>query len=322
MQNRGAKLVFGGAMFMVSPNSPEQVDQVLKTLEEAGIDTIDTAQTYGKSEELLGQANAASRFVIDTKHCGGMIPGESTKDKVVARGLDSLKRLRTETVDVFYIHVPDYDTPLEDTLAGINELYQAGKFKRFGLSNFSVAEVEEVIKIAKQHNYVLPSVYQSNYSAVARRQETEVFPTLHKYGIAFYSYSPLAGGFLTKTADQILHGTEGRWDPETVLGKLHRALYQKPALLKALSLWDDISNKHGIPKAELGYRWVVYNSGLSGERGDAVILGASNIDQLQETLKGLRNGPLSEEVVKEIDAVWQISKNEVHLDNFEGFLKN
>ncbi|RQM07799.1 hypothetical protein DH86_00000671, partial [Scytalidium sp. 3C] len=107
-----------------------------------------------------------------------------------------------ERVDVFYIHVPDRRTPLEETLAGINELYKAGKFKRFGLSNYLANDIEDVMRISKQHNYVLPTVYQSNYSAVARRQEAEIFPILDKYKIAFYAYSPLAGGFLTKTVDQ------------------------------------------------------------------------------------------------------------------------
>lgn len=219
---------------------------------------------------------------------------------------------------MFYIHVPDRRTPLEETLAGINELYKAGKFKRFGLSNYLANDIEDVMRISKQHNYVLPTVYQSNYSAVARRQEAEIFPILDKYKIAFYAYSPLAGGFLTKTVDQVLNSTTGRWDPNTFLGKTHRKLYQKTALLSALKLWEEISDKYGISKSELGYRWIVYNSHLSAKRGDAVVIGASSITQLQQTMKGLSKGPLSEEVAKAIDQVWEISKSQVHLDNIEG----
>ena len=89
---------------------------------------------------------------------------------------------------------PDHKTPIEETLEAINEVHKQGHFKRFGLSNYQAEDVERIYKHCKEHNYVLPTVYQGNYSPVARKQEQLLFPTLRKYNIAFYAYSPLAGG--------------------------------------------------------------------------------------------------------------------------------
>lgn len=99
----------------------------------------------------------------------------------------------------------------------VQQLYQLGCFKRFGLSNFLAQDVQKAYDYAKERGYVLPTVYQGNYSPVARLQETLLFPTLRKLGIAFYAYSPLAGGFLTKTAEDIKQG-KGRFNDNFIGG--------------------------------------------------------------------------------------------------------
>lgn len=177
-----------------------------------------------------------------------------------------------------------------------------------------------MIRIAKQNNYILPSVYQGNYSAVARLTETELFPTLRKHNIAFYAYSPIAGGFLTKTPAQLIEGGQGRWDPSNFLGQLYNTLYKKPGMLKALEMWGEIAKEIGVTKAELAYRWVAYNSQLKGELGDAMIIGARTIDQLKETLVGLGNGPLSAEVAERIEEIWRIVEHESPLDNYNNYI--
>lgn len=205
--------------------------------------------------------------------------------------------------------------PLEETLEGIDELYKQGRFRRFGLSNFLPNEVEDVIRVAQEKGYVLPTVYQGNYSAVARKVEEELFPVLRKYNMSFYAYSPIAGGFLTKTREQVLEGGK-RFNPDTPMGRIYATLYRKPAFLDALDKWGEISSEFGISKAELAYRWVAYNSVLREENGDAIIIGASTLDQLNETIKGLRNGALPEAAVRQIASVWDLIKNDAGLDNF------
>ena len=196
----------------------------------------------------------------------------------------------------------------------MNDVYKTGVFKRFGLSNYSANDTQKVYDICKKNGYVLPTVYQGNYSPVARRQETELFPTLRKLGIAFYAYSPLAGGFLTKTPQQVQDGA-GRFDLET-FGGLYRALYMKPSYLEALAKWEAIAKEEGVARAELAYRWVRYNSPLKKEHGDAIIIGASTVEQLEQTLVGIEKGPLSKKAVEAIDQVWEEVKHEAPLDNF------
>ncbi|KAH8902860.1 Aldo/keto reductase [Coniochaeta sp. PMI_546] len=314
MSANGIKIVFGGAAFM--SGSVDDVTDWLKTLEEAGITTIDTAQIYGASEELLGKAGAASRFSIDTKHPSGFSPQPSTKDVVVNSCKESLQKLKTNAVDVYYLHAPDRRLPWKDTLSGLNELYKQGAFKRLGLSNFLGHEVEEIIRVAKENNFVLPSVYQGNYSAVARRVEEEILPILRKHNIAFYAYSPIAGGFLSKSK-AALTDPEGRFGKDNPLAKVYNGMYNRPSFVAALDVWEQIAKDEGVSRAELAYRWVVYHSKLQGDLGDAVIIGARNQQQLKETLEALKNGPLSDGAVKRISEIWESVKAEAVLDNFE-----
>lgn len=194
-------------------------------------------------------------------------------------------------------------------------MHKSGFFKRFGLSNYKAEDVEKVYSHCKEKGYVLPSVYQGNYSAVARKQETVLFPTLRKLGMSFYAYSPLAGGFLTKTKEQIQEGA-GRFNKDTPIGSMYAGMYAKPAYLEALAKWDAIAKDEGCSKADLAYRWMRYNSPLKKEQGDAIIVGASRLEQLKETLDSINGGPLSDKAVKAIDDVWKTIEHEAPLDNY------
>ena len=90
-------------------------------------------------------------------------------------------------------------------------------------------------------------------------------------------------------------------------------------MLKALETWDEIAIELGIPKAELAYRWVAFNSRIDGNLGDSIIIGATSIEQLKGTLAGLKNGPLSEDVVGKIDELWKTIEHESPLDNFNSY---
>ncbi|KAM0263748.1 hypothetical protein ACHAQJ_001063 [Trichoderma viride] len=315
------RLVFGTANINIGSSfaTKEQAAELLAVVEKEGIKQLDTAQLYGISEQILGEIKASSKFIIDTKHIGGWLPGNSSRAKVVERGLESLQKLGVDKVNIFYIHAPDLEEPLEGTLAGIDDLYRQGKFEKFGLSNFSVEEVRSVLKIVKEKGYVAPTVFQGNYNPVARKTETELFPLLRENGIAFYAYSAIAGGFLTKSTEQLKQATggEGRWSKETAVGQMYHILYNKPKFLEALHIWNEVSISTGIPRAELAYRWVAYHSILKEHLGDGIVLGASRITQLQQTVEGLNNGPLPDSVVETIEEIWQLVKDESPMDNFD-----
>jgi aryl-alcohol dehydrogenase-like predicted oxidoreductase len=277
------------------------------------VDTIDVARVYKDAEQVVGNSDAKERFTIDTKLSGGFGAG-SSKAQTIEDGEKSKALLKTN-VDILYLHAPDKDVPIEETLEGVNEIYQSGFFKRFGLSNFTAENVQKVHDVAKSKGYVLPTVYQGNYNAFARKQEDLLFPTLRKLNISFYAYSPIAGGFLVKTREQIENGT-GRWDKSSFAGQLYHSLYSKSTLLDGLDEWHAIAAEEGISPAALAYRWVGYNSPLKPENGDALIFGASKVEQLEDTLQSLQKGPLSEKAVKRIDELWAKIANEAPLDNY------
>ncbi|KAK3686807.1 hypothetical protein LTR37_019440 [Vermiconidia calcicola] len=309
----GITPIFGGAGINPGRGMEGELPKVFQTLEKGGCNHIDTAALYGESEKLLGEAKAGDKFILDTKTKGGFGGnGHANKDNIIEEGNNSKKMLGSN-VDIFYVHAPDPDTPIENTLEGVNEIYKTGFFKRFGLSNYKAEDVEKVYNHCKEKGYPLPQVYQGNYGPVARKQEDLLFPTLRKLNMSFYAYSPLAGGFLTKTKQDILDG-KGRFGD--AVGGLYRKLYNKPAYLECLSQWESIAKDEGMPAAELAYRWVTFNSPLKRENGDAIIFGASSFKQLDETLKYVTAGPLSENAVKRIDEVWKTIEHEAPLDNY------
>jgi aflatoxin B1 aldehyde reductase len=182
--SKGIETIFGGAGFQREGlfAVPSTVPKVYAALEDAGVCKIDTAHTYGASEEILGQTGGSTRFEIDTKAPGGNIPGSLTKQGVQGFAHRSKHHLGVEQVDVYYLHSPDV-VPIEETLAGVNELYKEGWFRRFGLSNFFAEDVQKICEICQREGYPLPSVYQGDYSAIARKQEEVLLPTLRKLGI-------------------------------------------------------------------------------------------------------------------------------------------
>lgn len=286
------------------PKGIDTLHELLKVLEEKDIRSIDTGRIYGQSEELLGKVHSSERFKIDTKHPGGFYPKPSTKESIIVTGELSLRLLQTNKVDVYYMHAPERRSSIEDVLAGVNALYEAGKFNRFGLSNYLASEVDEVVRICREKGYVVPTVYQGAYSAVARHAEKLLLPTLRKHNMSFYAFSPIAGGFLTKDVETILRG-EGRWDPSTTIGALLHALYSKPQMLEGLTQWNQLAVDTGIPKGELAYRWVAHNSALKGELGDGMVVGTRDPGQLTQTVEWIGNGPLSPEIVARIERVWK-----------------
>ncbi len=102
---------------------------------------------------------------------------------------------------------------------------------------------------------------------------------------------------MTKTKQDVLDG-KGRFDRNDALGEMYASMYAKPAYLEALAQWESIAKDEGVSRAELAYRWVTYNSPLNKEHGDAIIIGARNVEQLEETLKSVNNGSLSDKAVK------------------------
>jgi aflatoxin B1 aldehyde reductase len=179
-------------------------------------------------------------------------------------------------------------------------------------------QVLEHYNYAKSQGFVLPTVYQASYSPAVRGVETALFPTLRELGISIQAYSPLAAGFLSKTAKQIEngHGTE-RWDPNSPYGMVNRSLYYKPSYMKMLTEYEKLSEESGVSKIGLAYRWVRYHSALKGELGDAMIVGANSAIQFREAVEDIEKGPLDQWVAERIDGMWQLVKDDAPVNNLK-----
>ncbi|RAH48960.1 Aldo/keto reductase [Aspergillus brunneoviolaceus CBS 621.78] len=278
----------------------------------------DTAPIYDRSEELLGQAHAADRFALATKFPGGFLPDPATKEVLLAAAEESLRKLQTDQMDIYYLHAPDRRAPLAPLLEAITHLHRTNRIRRFGLSNFLPAEVDEVVRLVQANDYLRPTVYQGNYSAIARGAETTgLLDTLRRHGIAFYAYSPIAGGLLAKEwkCKRECH-EPGKMGPRDHAGRVLPRAVNTPVMREGLRLWGAIAREAGLPPAELAYRWVVYHSALRGAHGDAILVGARNSGQLEQTLAALRWGPLSDAVAARVGAVWSVVAEAAPLDNY------
>ncbi|KAH8811554.1 NADP-dependent oxidoreductase domain-containing protein [Xylogone sp. PMI_703] len=295
--------------------TPEEQKQFLSVLDKYNVKDLDTARLYQDSEKTLKALDAPSKYSIHTKAMG-FYRGSMQKQKVLDSMQQTLEDLGVNSVDIYYLHSPDPDTPIEDTLSAIQELYAAGKFKQFGLSNFPPSDVQKIYDIQKAANSVLPTIFQGNYNAVSRHIESDLFPVLRKLNIAFYAYSPIAGGFLVKDPAAIRAGqADGRFNKESQIGAMYNNLYAKESLLTALEEYTKIAADAGISKAALAYRWLTFHSNIKAE-SDGVIVGASKSSQLEETLKAINDGPLDAGIAQRVDAIWASVKHEAPRDNW------
>jgi aflatoxin B1 aldehyde reductase len=287
---------------------------------ERGHNELDTARVYGNgsTEEILAELNWQNRkLVMETKlypNANSPFAQENAythKAEDVRRGLlDSLKALKTDKIDMFYLHGPDRKTPFEDTLREVNALYKEGYFNRFGISNYMSWEVAQICEICERHGWIKPTVYQGIYHVLQRRIEDELIPCLRHYKIALYAFQPLAGGFLTGryTRDQDSFEAGSRFDPKIFQGNLHRGRYWNDTYFDALDILKEAAEKHKLTLAEVSMRWLVHHSSLSKEKGDAIIVGASSVKHLVENLDDLEKGPLPEDVVEAVDRAWATAR--------------
>jgi aryl-alcohol dehydrogenase-like predicted oxidoreductase len=163
-------------------------------------------------------------------------------------------------------------------------------------------------------------VYQSIYGLAARQNEEELFPVLRRLGISIQAYSSLASGFLVKTPADIKAGA-GSFKHTTILGKILQDMYGKPAYLHFLDDYAKLAKESGNTQAGMAYRWVVWNSALKAELGDAVVLGASSAKQLRNTMEEIQKGPLEGWVVDRLERLWKTVENDAAQDNFGTYKK-
>ncbi len=297
-----------GSMTFADPVDEAQSNAIIAAFLEAGGREIDTAHTYGDgaTETLLGAVLPVQEkpFYLASKvhpwNDEGLQP-----QQVKRQMAQTLERLGRDSIDLLYLHSPDLDTPIEQTLEACFELHQQGRFRDFGLSNFASWQVAEIVELCRRHGWMEPRVYQGMYNALTRDVERELFPCLRHYGMAFYAYNPLAGGLLTGryTSIDSLPG-EGRFvDRDNYLER-----YWKQEYFDALQSLFAACAAQGIEPTTAAFSWLVNHSRLDAGEGDGIILGVSRMEHLQANLAACEQPPLAAEIVDLFEQGWQLVK--------------
>ena len=194
-----------GTMMFGERTDAAEAGRIVDSARAAGINFIDTADVYakGESERIAGKLISADRerWVLATKvgNAMGKGPNETGLSRAwMMRAIDaSLRRLNTDWVDIYYLHLDDASTPIEETLVAMGEIIGAGKARYFGLSNFRGWRIAQIAERCEELGVPAPVVCQPYYNAMNRMPETEILPACASYGLGVVPYSPLARGVLT-----------------------------------------------------------------------------------------------------------------------------
>jgi aryl-alcohol dehydrogenase-like predicted oxidoreductase len=271
--------------------------KVIDTAIESGVTFFDTADRYGKgqSEDFLGRALGKRRdqIILATKFGMEMEKGQQgASPKYVLEAVDaSLRRLRTDRIDLYQLHQPDPKTPITDTLGALDELVRAGKVREIGCSNFSVAQIREATD-ASQGRAQFVSV-QNEFSLFHREPETNgVLPECERRRLAFLPYFPLASGLLTgkyREGKKLPEGSRAAdgWGPKVFTEQN----------LAIVELLIEFAESKGHTILELAFSWL-----LSHKPVASVIAGASKPEQVRANAKAA-DWQLAADDLAQIDAI-------------------
>ena len=272
---------------------------------DAGINFFDTANVYnrGAAETILGKALQGRRekVILASKVRGKM--GDAPDDAglsrdAITKAIDaSLQRLGTDYVDLYYLHLPDYAAPVEETLETMQELVRAGKVRFPAVSNYAAWQVCEILWICEKRGYQPYFISQPMYNLLARGIEEEYLPFCQRFGVAVVPYNPLAGGLLTGK-----HSRQSGPPPGTRFdgNKMYQDRYWLDDDFAAVEELRAVAREAGKTLVELALQWL-----LSQPLVDSIILGASRVEQLEENLKAAEGARLEKSVLSRCDIVWK-----------------
>jgi aryl-alcohol dehydrogenase-like predicted oxidoreductase len=264
---------------------------------DAGINFFDTADIYGgtKSEEYMGEALVGRRdqIILATKfgiRIDDARPGGASPDYIRRSAEDSLKRLKTDYIDLYQLHRPDDSVPIGDTLAAMNELVVSGKVREIGCSNFSAAQLREAEAAVKEGAARFVSV-QNHYSMLHREPEAEVLPECANLGLAFLPYFPLASGALTGKY------RKGQPWPEGTRIDSAEANWVKGNRLDIIEELIAFSESRGHTILELAFAWLLVQPTVA-----SVIAGATKIEQIHANVAAA-GWKLTEQDLSEVNEI-------------------
>lgn len=262
-----------------------------------GVNLIDTAESYGRglSEEYIGNAMKGHRrdVLVATKFGNGGRPGSNSRGYIKNAVHDSLKRLKTDYIDLYQVHFPDSTTPIEETMQALDDLIRDGSVRYIGCSNFSAWQVVEAQWVARSEHLSSFISAQPSYNLLDRSVERDLAPASMKYGLGILPYSPLRGGFLTGKYRQ------GEAPPEGARlsapgGQGSRVLNDDN--FAKLSTLEQFAEQHDHTVGELALAWLA-----SQPHVGSVIAGAMTPRQVEENAKAIE-WRLSAQELQDLDA--------------------
>lgn len=261
---------------------------------EGGVTFLDTADVYpvppspetaGRTEEIVGKwlIGKRDRFVLATK-CRHRVGHEVNDVGLSRRHIlkaveESLRRLRTDYLDLYQMHSPDPETPLEETLGACDDLVRQGKVRYLGCSNYPAWQVALGLGISERRGWARWHCVQPRYNLLHRDIEAELLPLCRDQGVGVIAYNPLAGGFLSGKYRALGDPVPGTRFSLGKTGELYRERYWQQAQLEAVQKLQEFFKPRGKSLVTVAVAWVLAQPGLT-----AAIIGASKPEQLPESL--------------------------------------
>lgn len=305
------QLVFGTGVLGMDGTEFQDSDSVtnlLHSLRQLGINRLDTAARYppfnpGKSEQLIGAANVpGDAFVVDTKVYTEVGDGSGDLTSIaIQKSVDgSLERLqRPQGVNVLFAHRPDPATLLEVQIQGFQDQISQGHAKEWGVANHPPETLQKIIDLCEQKRWVKPTWYQGTYNLLTRGMESRVLPILRAHGMSFLASHALASGYLTCSHIDNDGKPTGRFAKNSG--------YAAPEVAAAIKRFVDGCEAHKLPPVEVAIRWIAHHSAL-GE-SDGIVLGASKLAQVGDTVTNVRRGRLPQDVAVLAEDLWDAVKH-------------
>lgn len=304
-----------GTMTFGNQADVETAFSIMDRAEAAGVTFFDTADVYplggdpesrGRTEGIVGQwlhdRGARERIVLATKCRNAMGPGPNdaglSRKHIISACEASLRRLATDYIDLYQVHAPDSDTPIDETLRALDDLVHAGKVRYIGCSNFPAWQLAIALGRSDKLGTARLDSAQPRYNLLFRMIEDELLPLCQAQGVGVMAYNPLAGGMLTgryRDAREVQPGTRFGLRHS---GELYQRRYWTGPIFEAVATLDDVLRGRGKTLTHVALAWVLAQPGVT-----CAILGASRPEQLDDSLRGL-DVKLDAEEMRACDDVW------------------
>ena len=289
--------------------------RILDKAYDAGIRLFDCADIYplgggvtlaGETERIIGEwmQTKPRKDLIITSKCFAR-----TDDSLNGAGLGrahilyavdaSLKRLKTDHIDLYMAHAFDENVPLEETLRAFEDIVLAGKVRYIGVSNWAAWQMSKALGIASMRGYLPFICDELRYNLLFRRAEKEIFPMCRTEGMGIIAYNPLAGGLLSGKYTSHLVPADGSRFDLAVGGELYHERYWYQAVLKAVDTYCGLCRAWGRNPVTTAVQWALLQKNIN-----CVLIGASRPEQLEDSLAACSAQPLDAEQLDALDALW------------------